>query len=101
HGGTGTDSVRSLERIARVVKALRADIVALQEVSGDGPPGSAGDAAAELGRQTGMAVIRGTTMQRGGGDYGNVVLSRFLPTRVVQLDVSVRGREPRGALDVS
>jgi endonuclease/exonuclease/phosphatase family metal-dependent hydrolase len=101
HGGTGSDGVRSLERIARVVRALRADIVALQEVSGGGPQGSPGDAADEMGRLTGMQVIRGFTMKRGGGDYGNLLLSRFAPSNVVQMDLAVRGREPRGALDVS
>jgi endonuclease/exonuclease/phosphatase family metal-dependent hydrolase len=111
HGGIGSDGVRDLARIGRVVSALDADIVALQEVGGfpledDAPPAAdpaqdAADAAAELAAHTGMLAIRGFTMRRRGADYGNVVLTRLPPLSVRKLDLSVGRQEPRGALDIT
>ena len=49
---------------------------------------------------TGFAAVAGWTCRRGGCDYGNVVLSRFPIVAAHRLDLTVRGREPRGALDV-
>src|SRR5688500_7723756 len=84
HGGVGHDRSRDLQRIAQVVSSLGVDIVALQEVGGADAPRSAGptsadDAAARLAELTGLSAIRGPTMQRAGGDYGNVILTRFVP----------------------
>lgn len=115
HGGVGSDGVRDLARIARVVKGLGADIVALQEVGGQPPAAEAAtdaaadaaaaaeaaDAAAELARETQMLAIRGFTMRRRGADYGNLVLTRFPPLSVRKLDLSVGNQEPRGALDIT
>jgi phospholipase D1/2 len=100
HGGVGGDGVRSLERVARVVRALDADIVALQEVGGPGPPGTAEDAAAQLARETGTLAVRGPTMRKGGGDYGNVVLTRLAPHTIKHVDLSWGSFEPRGAIDL-
>jgi endonuclease/exonuclease/phosphatase family metal-dependent hydrolase len=111
HGGIGSDGVRDLARIGRVVNALGADIVAVQEVGGfpleDDAPAAvnpaqdAADAAAALAAHTGMLAIRGFTMRRRGADYGNLVLTRFPPLSVRKLDLSVGRQEPRGALDVT
>jgi phospholipase D1/2 len=118
HGAVGADGVRDLARIGRVVSALGADIVALQEVGGfpiDAVPGNgeeapraadeaareASDAAAQLAGHTGMLPIRGFTMRRRGADYGNVVLTRHPPLSVRKLDLSVGLQEPRGALDLT
>ena len=110
HGAVGSDGVRDLARIGRVVNGLGADIVALQEVGGfplGAAPGpidpaqEAADAAAELASHTGMLAIRGFTMRRRGADYGNVVLTRYPPLSVRKLDLSVGRQEPRGALDLT
>jgi phospholipase D1/2 len=110
HGGVGSDGVWDLARISRVVNALGADIVALQEVGGyafNAAPGAldpaqaAADAAAELAGHTKMLAIRGFTMRRRGVDYGNLVLTRFPPLSVRKLDLSVGRQEPRGALDIT
>jgi endonuclease/exonuclease/phosphatase family metal-dependent hydrolase len=100
HGGVGGDGVRDIARVGRVVRALDADIVALQEVGGPGPPGTAEDAAAQLSRETGMLAVRGPTMRRGGGDYGNVVLTRLAPQAIRRVDLSWGKQEPRGAIDL-
>ena len=106
HGGVGHDRSRNLQRIAQVVASLEVDIIALQEVGGADAPRSAGsasaaDAAAELAALTGMSAIRGPTMQKAGGDYGNVILTRFPPRSVTKLDLSFGRLEPRGALDAT
>jgi endonuclease/exonuclease/phosphatase family metal-dependent hydrolase len=99
HGGVGHDGRRDIARIARVVSALEADIVALQEVDGGVTP-ETGDPVELLARATGLMAVRGPTMKRPSGDYGNVVLTRFAPRTVRFVDLSFRAREPRGALDL-
>ena len=101
HGGVGADGRRDLARIGRVVGAMDADIVALQEVGGHPWDEAAADAATELARHTGMLAIQGFTMRRRGADYGNLILSRFAPRSVHKIDLSVGRQEPRGALDVT
>ena len=108
HGGVGKDRSRDLTRIARVVSSLQADIVALQEVGGEGagprdapPAASTADAAAQLAAETGLLAIRGPTMKKRGGDYGNLILTRFPPRTVARIDLSFGSLEPRGALDVT
>jgi endonuclease/exonuclease/phosphatase family metal-dependent hydrolase len=39
-------------------------------------------------------------LQRARGPFGNALLSRWAPCAVRRIDLSVPGREPRGALDV-
>ncbi|HVS17211.1 MAG TPA: endonuclease/exonuclease/phosphatase family protein [Planctomycetota bacterium] len=101
HRGVGLDGATDLERIAGVVRASGADLVALQEVD-VGTRRSAGvDQASELGRLTGLHVAFGEAMAHDGGSYGEAVLSRWpvRRTRVHPLPHS-GGREPRCALEV-
>jgi endonuclease/exonuclease/phosphatase family metal-dependent hydrolase len=46
-------------------------------------------------------AIAGPTLLEKKGHYGNAILSRFAPERVERLNISVPGREPRGALSVN
>lgn len=106
HGGVGHDRSLDLGRVGKVVNGLGVDIIALQEVGGggaggNGSPAAAADAAAQLEDLTGLQAIRGVTMQKAGGDYGNVILTRFHPRSVTRLDLSFGRLEPRGALDVT
>ncbi len=98
HRWTGTDGRFAPGRIASVLLECDADVAALQEVDG-GPPDTPGEAPLDrLARRLGCALVRGPTLEAEG--YGNALLSR-LPVRAVRrLDLSVRRREPRGALDV-
>ena len=101
HGGVGRDGRRDPARVGRVVGALGADIVALQEVGGGaGWRGPTDDAAEILTGATRLMAVRGPTIRRLGGDFGNVVLTRFPPRAVRLVDLSYRSREPRGALDL-
>jgi endonuclease/exonuclease/phosphatase family metal-dependent hydrolase len=98
HRCVGRDGVMSPQRCAAVLQEIDADIIALQEV--DSCPGQEDDMLAYLARETGYSAIAGMTMVRRGIHYGNAVLTRLPAREVHRWDLSVPGREPRGALDV-
>ena len=80
HHGQGTDGVFDLERIARIIDASGADLVALQEVDVRTERASGVDQAAELARLTGMEFVFGEAIAYSGGSYGDAILTR-LPLR--------------------
>ncbi|MCG6862091.1 MAG: endonuclease/exonuclease/phosphatase family protein [Chromatiaceae bacterium] len=94
HDCVGRDGVYVPERIAAIVAELRADLVALQEITLD----HAGDVVALLERTTAMQAIDGTLFERGVGRYGNLLLSRAPVAAQGLHDISFAGREPRGLL---
>jgi endonuclease/exonuclease/phosphatase family metal-dependent hydrolase len=92
HKCRGMDWRVNPARIAKVIREMNADIVALQEVVAGHVEHIAGQAA--------MLYAFGAARQWEGEDYGNAVLSRF-PIRGEQnLDVSIGRREPRRCLRV-
>lgn len=97
HDCVGRDRRYDPGRIGAVLRQLDADLVALQEVTVD----ARGELIGELAQDTGMQAVDGTLFARGAGRYGNLVFSR-LPIRDTRLhDLSVPGREPRGAITLS
>jgi len=99
HRAIGNDGVEDPTRIAAVLRELNADIVALQEVGY--ASGSPGNVLEYLGEAIQARVIEGITLQDERGHYGNAMLSR-LPIAASELhDISVAGREPRGAIELS
>jgi endonuclease/exonuclease/phosphatase family metal-dependent hydrolase len=100
HRCKGLDGRVRPDRVAKVLKEIDADIVALQEVvciPGGEPEG---DQAHYLAREIGADFLFGENRKLWGGAYGNVVLSK-LPMRTVKNhDLSVRGRERRGCLHI-
>lgn len=96
HRCVGNDGVVSCERIADVLKQIDADVIALQEVafSSAGPVNVLED----LARSIRGEAIAGPTLTEEKGHYGNAVVTRIKPDAVEPLDISVSGREPRGAL---
>jgi endonuclease/exonuclease/phosphatase family metal-dependent hydrolase len=96
--GRGTDGVLDLERIAGVVLASGAELVALQEVDERTERTGGVDQAAELGRLTGMHHAFAPFMGFQGGRYGLAVLSAhpILSHRVI--DLPPGKHEPRVAL---
>lgn len=100
HRCVGRDGRCDVERVAAVLAELDADVVGLQEVdNGYHTPGS--EQLRELARATGLASVEGPTLRRISGHYGSALLTRLPVERVVRHDLSVSGREPRGALDVT
>ena len=100
HGAVGWDRRRDPRRIAAVLKEMDADLIGLQEVdtrhriSGRRCPLEA------IADEAGYHAVCGPTLYGRHGHYGNALLSRRAPRNVRYLDLSVRGREPRCALDV-
>jgi endonuclease/exonuclease/phosphatase family metal-dependent hydrolase len=88
------------DRVAAVIRELDADLIGLQEV--DSRRGSEGgiDQLEYLARASGCSYVAGPTLRRHDGESGNGLLTRH-PIRSHRLfDLSVHGREPRGAIDV-
>jgi endonuclease/exonuclease/phosphatase family metal-dependent hydrolase len=97
HGAVGADGQFSPQRVADVLREMRADVVALQEVPLGGP--RVPDVLGVLRAATGYAAAEGPTWTDENGRYGNAVLSRFPIAAVRGIDLSFGSREPRGALD--
>ncbi len=96
HGFVGRDGRRDVERTAQVIGELDCGAIGLQEVDSRGHSSSL----AELEDQTGMRAVPGITMSTETGGFGNVLLTRLVVGEVKRHDLSVPGREPRGAVDV-
>jgi endonuclease/exonuclease/phosphatase family metal-dependent hydrolase len=95
----GIDRRTDPERIAAVIGAMNADIIALQEVGSQ--LGIANDVRqlAELAAGTGLRAIPGPTLLRPDAPCGTALLTRYPVLAVRHTDLSMPGREPRGALD--
>jgi endonuclease/exonuclease/phosphatase family metal-dependent hydrolase len=98
HRCIGRDGIEDPDRIADVLRRMHADVIALQEAAYDNTgPVNILDI---LARSTGTAAIAGPTLLDERSHYGNVLLTRIRPVEVRRLNISVPGREPRGALTV-
>jgi endonuclease/exonuclease/phosphatase family metal-dependent hydrolase len=98
HSHLGRDGKCDPGRIAKVIKELSADVVALQEVTSR--HGKL-EALEFLAAETGMTAVSGPTMHRPDtGGYGNAVLTRGHVMEVQRIDLSFGRHEPRGAIDV-
>lgn len=98
HGCVGTDGLLDPPRTLEVLRALRADVLALQEVPGTGWQGE--PIGEWLAGELGMAAIMGPTLFRAGASFGNATLLREPAAEVRRHDLSEPGREPRGAVEV-
>ncbi len=83
-----------------MIRGLRADVLAIQEVSfllTRSRPFHLRD----LETATGMKAVPGMTMSRKDSPFGNVLLAAHPVHDVRRMDLSVNGREPRGAIMVT
>jgi len=101
HQCVGLDRRRDPRRIARVIRELEPDIVALQEVSSESNGRVESLQMKYLADQTGLQAIPGPTIVKHNSEYGNVLMSRYPVLDSRCLDISVPGREPRGAIDAA
>jgi endonuclease/exonuclease/phosphatase family metal-dependent hydrolase len=97
HRGIGNDGRFEPARIRDVLAEINADVFALQEVESSA---SGFDMLRYLADATGFTPLAGTTLTRATGDYGNALLTRMPIVEARRIDLSVVGREARGALDV-
>ncbi len=77
HHGRGTDDQVDLPRLARVIRGVDPDLVALQEVDNKTKRTGGVDQTAELARLTDLHGLFGRQIDFQGGTYGQAVLSRF------------------------
>ena len=75
--GAGADGVVNLDRIANVILSAQPDLVAVQEVDRFVARTERTDQASILAELTGMYMAFGFADNYQGGDFGNVILSRF------------------------
>ena len=88
HGWIGDDARRDPARTFASICRFDADVVALQEVEGsDWEPHAL---------SAGYRALMGPTVT---ASFGNALLVRGPPQSLRRLDLSIRSREPRGALD--
>jgi endonuclease/exonuclease/phosphatase family metal-dependent hydrolase len=99
HACIGTDGRFEPDRIVRVLQEINADIVALQEVEHHDVDGC--DLLDYLAEKTGLTPIAGPTLQRETRHYGNAILTKLPILEVNRVDLTLPGREARGALDVT
>ncbi len=102
HHGRGVDGKIDLQRIAKIIRDARPDIVALQECDRKTRRSQGVDQPAELARLTDMHVLFEPNIAFQGGQYGNAVLSRRKAVRHVNHRLpSLTVGEQRGMLDVT
>lgn len=97
HGAVGCDGRFAPERVADVLREIKADVIALQEVplGGSKTP----NVLALLQKATGYVAAEGPACDTAERRYGNAVLSRYPILSMRAIDLSFGSREPRGALD--
>ena len=98
HKGRGMDGSVRIERILRVLREVEADIVTLQEVVNHQERTPEEHQACYLAEQLGYFYSVGETRKHREAAYGNVTLSRWKFEAASHINLSVAGREPRGAL---
>jgi endonuclease/exonuclease/phosphatase family metal-dependent hydrolase len=98
HKCRGLDGRVRPERIVRVLSEIDADIVALQEVVCMEGKTREDHQAQYIAEELGFHAKLGENRRYKGGDYGNVLLSRFPIHHAQNYDISINGRERRGCL---
>ena len=98
HKGRGIDGRVRIERILRVLRDIDADVVALQEVVNHRNRSPQEHQAGFLADELGYSYEVGETRKHREGVMANVTLSRLKIEGSRDIDLSVAGRQPRGAL---
>ena len=100
HRCRGLDGRTRPGRIVDVLREVKADIIALQEVVSREESGNDKHQARYIADEMGLKFCLGENRKLRGAAYGNVVLSRFPMQAVKNYDLSVEGFERRGCLHI-
>jgi len=77
HHGEGIDGRLDLDRLATVMRSVEPDLVAVQEVDQNVPRSGTVDQPAEFARKLQFHFAFGGNLELNGGQYGNLLLSRY------------------------
>lgn len=100
HGCVGRDGVFAPERIARVIDEIGADVIALQEVVAQAEPEELPTSARHLLSRAFVGDNAWAPTFKGNRHFfGNLLLSRWPIESHTILDLTIRRREPRNAID--
>jgi len=99
HECVGIDGQRDPQRIARLIRELKADIVGLQEVDFRPLNGKKSYQLQYLAEATGLHSVAGPTLRRSEPEFGNALLTRTGINALQLHDISFPGRQPRGVID--
>jgi len=97
--GKDIDFKQDLKGTIKVLKSLKADVIALQEVDKVCKRSGKVDQPAFLGKALGMHPAFGKFMDYDGGEYGMAILSKY-PILEIKKHVLPKGAEPRIALEI-
>jgi len=100
HRCKGRDGRRDPDRIVDVIREIDADIIGLQELDFRHYPKGKSCRIDDILAGTGLNVVYGYTLPESAGRYGNALLTSHRVLDVRRINLSVPGREPRGAMDV-
>jgi endonuclease/exonuclease/phosphatase family metal-dependent hydrolase len=98
HSGVGADRRYRPDRVRRVIHDLGADVLGLQEVDTGYRLSAEDHQIVDLAEAFDGYSVTGPTLWHEQYTYGNLLLSRWPVRDVERLDLSVSGREPRGAI---
>lgn len=100
HGCVGRDGVFAPERIVRVIDEIGADVLALQEVVAELEVDGVPTGAHHLLTRTFVGhSVWAPTFHGARHTFGNLLLSRWPVLTAAVVDLAVRRREPRNAID--
>lgn len=98
HRCVGRDGRFDSARTLAMLDKLNADVIALQEL--EWQPEEALSLLHQFSSRLNYRPVAGPTLLQQSGHYGNALLTRLPIQKILRHDLSVAGREPRGALDV-
>jgi endonuclease/exonuclease/phosphatase family metal-dependent hydrolase len=100
HRCVGTDGRLDVDRVARVIMEVDADVTGLQEIDCGYHIAPGIDQIEHLQRVTGLTAIAGPTLIRDECSYGNLLFTRHSVVTVRHVNLSIWRHERRGAIDV-